>query len=370
MNRLIWIAPLCLATGLCLGFLAGAFTAPVTVTLQETAASQPMPADAVVPPPVQEQAVMQPEDKETFDTRWSAAPGAITALARIIADGGTPTPAELDSIGATALSQGYPAPRLDFTRDDRPVPYMATLLQEAAMAYNAPAALALIAQGADPRENHSEVLFMAIERTTPGAPAFMLFPDHDASLPVLRALLQGGADPNAARHGFRHETPLSLAEGQRNLGALLMLLEFGADPWRQPKFPDGTPTDSLMESLGYGVANLATTETLFRLLRDGKVQPGAPEQTDRLFTLLDQAIDNFATGSGPETRHTAWRFDQLLQVAGPRLSRTEEASRLRSQLAAFDFQIDGGWYLAQDEVHSRYDAPLSTPDRGDQIWGP
>ena len=39
-------------------------------------------------------------------------------------------------------------------------------------------------------------------------------------------------------------------------------------------------------------------------------------------------------------------------------------------LLRFDYQEDGGWYLAEDEVHSRYDEPLQLPDKGMEIWGP
>ncbi|MGL4322181.1 MAG: hypothetical protein ACRCS3_15090 [Paracoccaceae bacterium] len=376
MNRLVWIVPLCLATGLGVGFLAGAFTAPVQLVFPDPGtASQPPPATPSVAQhtghlPTQESAVMQPKDSEAFDARWTAAPAEIRAQARIIADGGTPDHAVLMALGTAAISQGYPAPSLDFSRDDRSVPYLATLLQEAALAYNPAAAKALIAQGADATVNHSEALFLAIERPTPGAPAFMLFPDHEASLPVMRALLEAGSDANAARHGFRHETPLSLAEGLRNLGALVLLVDLGADPWRKPTFADGTPTDSLMESLGFGMANIATAELLFRLLRDANLPPGQPDEMDQFFKLIEQAVDDFAVGTGPETRHTAWRFDQVLLLAGSRLGRPDQASQLRKNLAAFSYADDGGWYLAQDENHSRYDAPLSTPDRGDQVWGP
>ena len=43
--------------------------------------------------------------------------------------------------------------------------------------------------------------------------------------------------------------------------------------------------------------------------------------------------------------------------------------RIRARLSDFSYQADGGWYLAEDELHSRYDAPLSMLDRGDQVWG-
>jgi hypothetical protein len=370
VKRAFWFLVLGLGVGLVVGFLTGALTAPITLVLQPSLESPLAPAEPPAAPLPEEPFVMSPDEKASFDTRWQSAPEPVRALARIIAHGGVPDAAALAALGPEALSRGYPAPSLDFTRDGQPVPYLATLLQEAVMAYNLPSAQSLIAQGADPRINHSEALFMAIERRTPGAPNFMLFPDHDASLPLVRALLQAGADPNARRHGFRHETPLLLAQGSSNLGALILLVQLGGDPWLRSQYPDGTPTDSLMESLEFSVASLATAEVLFRLFKDTPLGPGTADDTDRFFAMMESAIDKFAVGTGPETRHTAWRFDQILVLAGGALDRPQEAERLRGLLASFDYQADGGWYLARDEIHSRYDAPLSLPDKGDHVWGP
>ena len=314
--------------------------------------------------------VMQPKDRKTFDQRWAQAPEEIRAIATKIANGAVPDNQELSALGTEALSRGYHAPALDFTRDGQPVEYLATLLQEAVMAYNLEAVQALLAQGADPNVNHTEALFMAIERRTPSAPDFMLFPDFDASLPIVQALLDAGANPNVQQYGFRSETPLYLADGYSNLGAMIALINAGADPWMKPVFVNGMPVDSFMEALASGTGNSAAAETAFRVLRATKLPPGPTEQVDRIFSQLGRRADKFATGSGPYARHKAWRLDQVLTLAGKALGRPEEADRIRARLSDFSYQADGGWYLAEDEIHSRYDAPLATPDRGDQVWGP
>lgn len=314
---------------------------------------------------------MQPEDQETFEARWENAPEDIRALALAIAQGDVPDAGVLVELGPDALSRGYPAPSLDFTRDGRAVPYLATLLQEAVMAQNIDAVQTLISRGAQPSENHSETLFLAIERRTPGAPFFMLFPDYTASLPILRALLEAGANPNAQQHGFRAMTPLIRARGVSNIGALLLLLEYGADPWLRVPYPEGTGTrDSFMEAISSSAGSGVAAEMLFRVLRATRLPPGPEDQQQTVLANINSVVSTFASGTGPDARHTAWRLDQVLGHLGRALERSEETDRIRAGLTAFDYAQDGGWYLSEEDIHSRYDAPLSLPDKGDHVWGP
>ncbi|MFD2441214.1 hypothetical protein ACFSS8_15995 [Paracoccus kondratievae] len=248
MNR--WfIAILGIAAGFIFGLVFAFFFVPLRLEWVPAEQSELTAALPVLNPEetVMEQAVYEP-DWPAFETRWAEAPEAIRELARVIAKGEVPQ--GLDQFEPAVLSDGYHAPALDFTRDGRPVPYLATLLQEAVMAYNLAAVQALLAQGVDPNVNHTEALFMAIERRTPTAPDFMLFPDYDASLPIVQALLDAGANPNVQQYGFRDVTPLSLSNTVTNLGAMIALINAGADPWMKPDFINGMPGRSLMESLG------------------------------------------------------------------------------------------------------------------------
>lgn len=370
MNRAI-IALLGIAVGCALGMVLAFFFVPLKLEWVDAGqANLPIasPPPLMVEEIAMKQATYEP-DWQAFEARWAEAPENIRQLARTIAKGAVPE--GLSQFEAPVLSQGYRAAALDFTRDGNPVPYLATLLQEAVISYNLEAVHALLAGAVNPNANHSEALFMAIERKTPGAPDFMLFPDFDASLPIVQALIDAGSDPNAQRHGFRHVTPLNLAEGLSNLGAMIMLINGGADPWLRPTFADGkTTTDSFMESISFGAGDAATAEILFRVLRGAKVSAGPVKQVDYMLTQLGEVVETFASGSGPDARHTAWRLHQVLTLLGPLLGRTDEVDRLSTQLTKFDYHADGGWYLAEGELHSRYDAPLSVPDHGDQIWGP
>lgn len=360
-------------SGVVVGFILGLVFAFFFVPLKlEWVPTEQNELTATLPPPnseeiAMEQAVYEP-DWPAFETRWADAPETIRELARVIAKGEVPQ--GLDHFEPAVLSRGYHAPALDFTRDDQPVQYLATLLQEAVMAYNLEAVQMLLAQGVDPNVNHTEALFMAIERRTLTAPAFMLFPDFDASLPIVQALLDAGANPNVQQYGFRYVTPLSLTNTVTNLGAMIALINAGADPWMQPDFLNGMPSESLMETLVFSAGEPASAEILFRVLRATTLPPGPPEQVDHVFAQLEQRIKTFAMGSGPDSRHTAWRLDQVLTLAGRVFERQAEADRIRARLSEFSYQADGGWYLTEDEIHSRYDAPLSVPDRGDHVWGP
>jgi len=302
--------------------------------------------------------------------RWAAAPEAIRTLAERIAAGQLPPKERLQTLGPEALSRGYPAPELDFIRNDQPVAYMATLLQEAVLADNLQALEALLAAGADPDVNHGEVLFLAMAHRSADAPALAAFPDFDRGLAFLAACFAAGANPNTRRYGIDEDTLLGFALGERNLGGLLMALRAGADPWVRIPYPDGSERESVIEELAFGAAAGTSSEVLFRLARSGDLRPGPAPQIDQVFAALSEVVSDFATGTGPEARHTAWRLDMLLRVLGPALGRRDAAEALRKGLTRFEAQADGGWYLAETEQHSPPDAPLSLPEKGDRIWGP
>lgn len=313
---------------------------------------------------------MNKENEEVFDARWAEAPENVRTVARGIRDGLAPDPSTLAEIGADALSRGYPATTLDFTRNGKPVAYLSTLLQDAALAYDFATTRALLDAGAQPSANNGEILFIAVDQTTRGAPAFALFPDIDEMLPFLLAYLETPNNPDVQRHGFLQETALKNATFRNNLGAMLILLEHGADPWTTSANERGYVPDSTMESLAFSSGNAATAEKLFRIARSGYLKPGPSDQEDAVFAKLSSVAEKFATGTGPNARHTAWRLDQVLTVLGAALNREQDADAIRQTLTPFDYQADGGWYLAEDEVHSRHDALLSVPDKGSEIWGP
>lgn len=312
--------------------------------------------------------VMTDEDWQEFERRWVSAPDEIRDIARQIAEGGTPSSTLLQEIGPDALSRGYPSPELDFSRNGTPVAWQTTLLQEAVWAYNLEATTALLSAGADPNANHGEVLFNAIEQKTRGAPNFMLFPDHSEMVPFLRLLLESGANPNVQRHGFVDETPLRFSHS--NLSAILLLLEFGADPWARHNGPNGRLSVSMINELAFGASSDRAAEILFRMARSGNLPRGEAAQELEIIRLLGNVVQRLSGSSGPDARHRAWFLDQLFVVLGNALNRQNEFQELRTGLPSFDYQTDGGWHLSEDQIHSPPRTSVAVPDRGTEIWGP
>lgn len=312
-------------------------------------------------------------DWAAFDIRWAEAPDALRELARTIAARDAIDMTVLEGMGN--LSAEVPVPELSREWDGQPVTHRATLLEEAVRAYNLEAVNALLEAGADPCGFHCNAVFMALGMRTHGAPPLAgAFGDYSQSLEMARSILKAGGDPNSREFGFRNSL-VENTSGDRNLGGMLVLLEFGANPWQRRAFPPNKSgsvyiADSVLTNLAFGSLSPLSTEVLFRLARSGHLPRGEREDEEALFDQLEQVVEKIADGSGPTARHQAWRMDQVLQVLGQALDLSDRAVSLRSRLPEFDYTADGGWYLAEDQLHSPWDSPLGVPDKGDEIWGP
>lgn len=304
------------------------------------------------------------------EAQWAGAPEDVREVARQIAQGIAPEPQVLFELGPKKLSDAYPVPADIRTNNGHEFQWHTTLLAQALTSGELESTHALLNAGADPNAFHANVVFLAIEKKTRDTPNFMLFPDHDESLPFLRAYLEAGVDTSTLRYGFRAEAPLDYARIVQNLGAMLILLEFGADPWVQHENPSGIKSDGMLVDLAFSSLNNATAEILFRLGRSGFLQRGPQDREEALLETLGKVVAKIEGGSGPDARHHAWRMDQVLQVLGKALARESETNALRARLPKFDYEEDGGWYLAETETHSRHDAPPSVPDKGSEVWGP
>lgn len=105
----------------------------------------------------------------------------------------------------------------------------------------------LLELGADPNFDDNSgfpplIAALSARRAEPGAPA------RTDVLAILELLLSFGTDPN--QRGLNDYTPLHMAVGERNLPALRLLLERGADPLLRTRIDDyGTPRE-MAESAG------------------------------------------------------------------------------------------------------------------------
>ncbi len=127
--------------------------------------------------------------------------------------------------------------------------------------YHSPLAFirTLLENQADP--NHENlggfpplIAALSCSRSQPGSPAR---PDV---LDILRLLLSFGADPN--QRGINDFTPLHMAVSERNLPALALLLEAGADPRLRTRIDDYETPREIAERAGLGeiAALLAQSE--------------------------------------------------------------------------------------------------------------
>jgi ankyrin repeat protein len=106
---------------------------------------------------------------------------------------------------------------------------------------------ALLEMGADPNpENHAGfpplIAALSCSRSAPGAPGRPDVAD------IVKLLLSFGADPN--QRGINDYTPLHMAVGERNLAALRLLLEAGADPRLQTRIDDCETPREIAEKAG------------------------------------------------------------------------------------------------------------------------
>ncbi len=93
----------------------------------------------------------------------------------------------------------------------------------------------LLELGADPNFDDNSgfpplIAALSAGRVAPGATA------RTDVLEILALLLSFGADPN--QRGLNDYTPLHMAVGERNLPALRLLLESGADPHLRTRIDD------------------------------------------------------------------------------------------------------------------------------------
>jgi ankyrin repeat protein len=117
--------------------------------------------------------------------------------------------------------------------------------------YHSPLAFirTLLEIGANPNpEDHAGfpplVAALSCSRPRPGAPG------RSDGIEILKLLLSFGADVN--QRGINDYTPLHMAVAERNLAAVVVLLEAGADPRLRTRIDDGDTPRGMAEAAGLG----------------------------------------------------------------------------------------------------------------------
>lgn len=330
-----WVWRFCLiaAVTLCALLLAKAIAQNPSIQEQQ----EPTVANISLPAPLQ--------------SRFEGADDAVRTIALAIFSGAVPSNEAIAALPSGALNTGY-AQTAAAT-----FPAMThTLLREAVVSANAPAAKALIAAGADPFFNAGEMPFLAAQ--TPSGGRDRAFPDYSDGNAMIEMWLDAGGDPNATWVGAGGELLLTQTR-QNNLEGMLLLLARGADPWRQVKigqtFGDMPAMLSRPFHLKNANANAMANEFAFRLALKGHYRSTPPEWADELDRLYTRTANQYIGSSGSENLHDIWCMQMALDVIYADLGRPMPPAV--AELMKMEIPEDtGGFWLAPGEVRSPEDA--------------
>ena len=296
---------------------------------------------------------------------FETAPPAVQEIAVKIAAGMVPSYAEIVELpdGELNASWAMPEPK------DMPS-FGHSLLREAVVQRNLPAARALIDAGADIFFNKGEMPFLAAHMVD-RQQRRLWFPDYSDGIPFLQLWLENDGSPNVQSPWAG--TPLLSDVPHNNLEAVLFLLANGADPWAS-YVTSVSSTGFEFKSTPYfesrATANSISLEISFRSALEGHYSGAAIDTADALAQIYERTAAQYNESSGPADLAKVWMmqkalppiFAQLDQSPGPEVAK----------LLAIDVPEDvGGFWLAPGEIRSPDDEnqrPLNDNQQGQQRW--
>ena len=304
-------------------------------------------------------------DMAELSDRFAGASGDILDLAGRIAHGESPTSEELAALGPDRLRQEYSR-----TAPENIAPEFGhSLLREAVISRNLPAASALIAAGADPFFNENELAYLAVRMANRTAES-VWWPDYSTGASFLRLWLQAGGDPNAANRYYGHSGNLLVSADPMNLEGILMLLEAGTDPWYSKQVVlNGVPREQRHDNFFEILANVAITssELNFRIAEAGLYRGGSADQHRTLLDRFDMGLRNVLIGgSGPRFLREVWGLQMALGRILPALG-LEPTSPMQEILSVPVPVEFAGFWLKPGELRSPQDGSHALRD--DNQWG-
>lgn len=299
--------------------------------------------------------------------RFPNAPGPVQAVAATIMAGQVPTPEMLGAVMPEDLGRSWSPAYPD-------MPEMGhTLLRQAIVSRNVPAAEALIAAGADPFFNAHEMAFLALATPEDRPDGWRYwFADHSTGNAFLSQWIVAGGDVNTSGHAAVSTGPL-LTQTAGNLEAILMLLEAGADPWRRDLkrvTSSGTRIYSRSFFLDHANASEISGEIAFRVALLGHYRNGPPEMVDELIFLYDRTAAQYLGTTGPENLHVIWCIQKVLPLILEQTGR-EPTPAIAALLATPIPEGIGGFWLAPGEIRSPMEPDQrvrSDNQRGRELW--
>lgn len=298
-------------------------------------------------------------------TRFEGADATILALAAQIVRGEIPDRIVLDGMSSEALNRQYG----EVAPATSGFLYGHALLREAVVSRNLPASQALIAAGADPFFNDNEMAYLAVQMKIVTQRA-LWWPDFTPGIEFLNLWLQSGGNPNALNDYYAKTGNLLIAADPMNLEGILVLHAAGTDPWfEKPVVLGGILQEDTWASFYQLHANvtLTSSELAFRVARSGFYKGGTEQQHSDLLAEYDVGIRNILLGgSGPERDRLAWGVQKALNAVLPAMN-AAPTSAIQSILNEDFPDVDAGFWLAEDEIHSPDDPSHAL--RNDNQWG-
>jgi hypothetical protein len=284
---------------------------------------------------------------------FAGAPDSVADIARIIGQGGVPDPAQLSSLSPETLNASWvnPLPTIDPTARH-------PLLRHAVEGRNLAAAAALIAAGADPNYNGSEMPFAAVRMKT--ETVWYWFPDYTVGNALLALWLKAGGNPDTVSPAFANDL-LLVQTPVDNLEGALFLLAAGANPWQRALVhttEGGTAIFGQSFHERNATANTLSMEVAFRVGRLGHFQGGTADDVAKLVALYEGVAQQYAGSTGPENLAVIWALQRVLTEV------VAQTGQQPSGAIAAVLQTEvppgiGGFFLAPGEIRS--------PARDDQI---
>lgn len=306
-----------------------------------------------------------PERVKSIMTQFEEADETIQTLATQIAGGESPDQKILDGLSREELSREYG----QIATATAASGFGHSLLREAVVSRNLPAAQALIAAGADPFFNDNEMAFLAVQMKKPTQRP-LWWPDFSPGIDFLNLWLQSGGNPNALNDYYAKTGNLLSAVDPMNLEGVLVLLNAGTDPWfEKPVVLGGVAQNDTWPSFYHMHANvtLTSSELAFRIASAGFYKGGTQEQHAALLAEYDVGIKNILIGgSGPARDRLAWGLQKALKPVLKAMN-AAPTSAMQSILAEDLSDVEAGFWLAEGEIRSP-DEP-SQAVRSDNQWG-
>lgn len=286
--------------------------------------------------------------------RFFDAPEQVLDIALQIASGGIPAPDLLAELTPEQMNASYSRPF-----PEKQPTYGHTLLREAVIQINPDAARALVAAGARTDYNTHEMPYQAVLLETSRERVW--YPDYEKGNALLQLWLEQDGDPNQFNTFYGTLGPLLNNVPAFNLEGMMILLKAGADPWLTlvtNVSESGWESESRPFMTTNANASIVSSETMFRLGREGLLKPGPTEHMTKLDQMYQRTATQYLGSTGPQNLGTIWAMQMAVKEVYQALDLPVTGDLAELMAIQVPSGI-GGFFLASGEIRS--------PDDPDQI---